>query len=374
MRGPRSLDAIVVEIASVSDRLDALAAAAEAHHTAPPELVDVMRQIRVPMIKAPVEVGGDHLHLADQFGFFEALSYWNPTAAWTGFNHAGACGIAGASLDDDGLDVLFGGDASPFMAAVAAPTGTYERVDGGVRVTGRWKYASGVPHSEWVLLSCLPGDGAGGPRIAVASTRDVAVTGEWNVMALQGTGSIDVVADGTFVPDHLSFAPGSAPRRGGPMFSLGYMGYVAPENLGFTMGVCQRFMHEIVGYSTKKARGLDGRLADRGAFTYELGRAQLQVDAARAFARSEFVEVDRGLLDGRSPARGIEQHLASVVAYCTESAVQAVTRLFHFAGAGALFNSSVLQRCFRDAVGSSQHLMASNAAFDRKGEALLAGA
>lgn len=158
------------------------------------------------------------------------------------------------------------------------------------------------------------------------------------------------------------------------MFSLGYMGYVAPENLGFTMGVCQRFMHEIVGYSTKKARGLDGRLADRGAFTYELGRAQLQVDAARAFARSEFVEVDRGLLDGRSPARGIEQHLASVVAYCTESAVQAVTRLFHFAGAGALFNSSVLQRCFRDAVGSSQHLMASNAAFDRKGEALLAGA
>lgn len=374
MRVPRSLAAIVAEIATASDRLDELAGEAEARHTAPPELVSLMREIRVPMIKAPVEVGGDHLHLADQFAFFEALSYWNPTAAWTGFNHAGACGIAGASLDDDGVDVLFGGDASPFMAAVASPSGTYERVDGGVRVSGRWKYASGVPHSEWVLLSCLPVDGSGGPRVAVTSTRDVVVTGEWDVMALQGTGSIDVVADGAFVPDHLSFAPGSTPRRGGPMFDLGYMGYVAPENMGFTMGVCQRFMDEIVAYSTKKARGLDGRLADRGAFRYELGRAQLQIDAARAFARSEFADVDGGLREGRRPARGVDQHLASVVAYCTESAVQAVTRLFHFAGAGALFTSSVLQRCFRDAVGSSQHLMASNAAFDRKGEALLAGA
>jgi hypothetical protein len=60
-----------------------------------------------------------------------------------------------------------------------------------------------------------------------------------------------------------------------------------------------------------------------------------------------------------------------MMAYCTESAANTVSHLFHFAGAGALFNSSILQRCFRDAHGSVQHHVASNIAYDRFGQSLL---
>lgn len=372
MKGPRSIDTIVSEIANVSDPLDRLAAVAERERTAPPELVDIMRALRVPMIKAPVEVGGDHLHLVDQLTFFAALSYWNPTAAWTGFNHAGACGIAGARLDDRGVDALFAGGATPFMAAVSAPSGTFKRVDGGIVMNGRWRYASGVPHSDWALLTAIgenPGDGV---RIGIVPSSQFTVDGEWSVIALQGTGSIDVIVEDRFVPEHLTFGPESPIRRGGPMFALGYQAYVAPENLGFTLGVCQRFVDEIASYALGKARGFDGRLADRGAFTYELGRAQLRVEAARGYARDEFRAVDRSLLAGDVPDHAVNGRLAGVIALATDMAVEAVTHLFHFAGAGALFESSVLQRCFRDAVGSHQHLMASNVAYDRRGEQLLA--
>ena len=61
--------------------------------------------------------------------------------------------MAGATLGDDGLDALFGTDPSPVMAAVSAPSGTYRRIDGGVEVTGTWKYASGVRHADWVMLT-----------------------------------------------------------------------------------------------------------------------------------------------------------------------------------------------------------------------------
>ena len=372
MRAPRSIEEIVAEIDAVASPLDAQAACSEKLGTASPELVDIMRALRVPMIKAPVEVGGDHLHLADQLAFFERLSYWNPTAAWTGFNHAGACGIAGAMLPSAGVDALFADDASPFMAAVSAPSGTFTREDGGIRLTGRWKYASGVPHSEWILLTAL-GDGGRGVRIGVVPRTDFEVAGEWNVIALQGTGSIDVIVDGAFVPDHLTFAPGDPIRRGGTMFALGYQGYVAPENLGFTLGVCQRFVDEIIIYSQGKARGLDGRLADRGAFKYELGKAQLQIDAARGYARDEFRAVDAMIRGGDTPGSAVTARLGGVIACATDMAVGAVTSLFHFAGAGALFSASTLQRCFRDAVGSHQHLMASNIAYDRRGELMLAG-
>ena len=374
MVSPRSIDDIVSMIEEVADPLDRLAALAEHEKSAPTELVDIMRDLRVPMVKAPVEVGGDHLHLVDQLTFFSALSYRNPTAAWTGFNHAGACGVAGARLDERGVEALFANDAAPFMAAVSAPSGTFRRVDGGIVMTGRWRYASGVPHSEWALLTAIGEDPAGGVRIGIVERSQYTVAGEWNVMALQGTGSIDVVVDGAFVPEHLTFGPDTPIRRGGAMFALGYQGYVAPENLGFTLGVCQRFIDEMVTYARGKARGFDGRLADRGAFTYELGRAQLRIDAARGYARDEFGAVDRALRAGESPDHRVDARLGGVIASATDMAVEAVTHLFHFAGAGALFESSLLQRCFRDAVGSHQHLMASNIAYDRRGEQILAAA
>lgn len=372
MNRARSIDTIVAAISNVSDPLDRLAAVAERERSAPSELVDIMRTLRVPMIKAPVEVGGDHLHLVDQMTFFAALSYWNPTAAWTGFNHAGACGMAGARLDDRGVDALFAGEETPFMAAVSAPSGTFRRVDGGIVMNGRWRYASGVPHSDWALLTAIGENPDDMVRVGIVSRSQFSLDGEWNVIALQGTGSIDVIVEDQFVPDHLTFGPGSPIRRGGPMFALGYQAYVAPENLGFTLGVSQRFIDEMAAYAQGKARGFDGRLADRGAFTYELGRAQLRIEAARGYARDEFRAVDCGLLAGDVPDHAVNARLAGVIALATDMAVEAVTHLFHFAGAGALFESSVLQRCFRDAVGSHQHLMASNIAYDRRGEQLLA--
>lgn len=372
MIGSRSLVDILRAIDEVSSQLDVEASNSERLGTASPELVQLMRDLRVPMVKAPVEVGGDHLHLADQFEFFARLSYWNPTAAWTGFNHAGAAGLAGAKLGDRGVAAVFGDGSPPFMAAVSAPSGRYEIVDGGVVVSGRWMYASGVPHSEWILLTTLATAPPVEPRIVIVEAAQVTVTGDWNVMALQGTGSIDVVADSVFVPDHLAFAPHAPIRRGGTMYALGYQGYVAPENLGFTLGVCQRFVDELVRYAQSKARGLDGRLADRGAFRYEVGRAQLQLDAMRGYAREEFRAVDEVIRAGAVPSGDVNARLAGVIAFATESAVSAVTHLFNFAGAGALFTSNVLQRCFRDAVGSQQHLMASNVAYDRKGEQMLA--
>jgi alkylation response protein AidB-like acyl-CoA dehydrogenase len=371
MRTARSVEAIVSEIESQADRLDRLADEADSLGRAPVELVDVMREIRVPMIKAPTEVGGDLLLLADQLRFFSALSYRNATAAWTGFNHAGASGIAGARLHDAGVAELFSADACPFMAAVSAPSGRFHRVDGGYELTGHWKYASGVPHSEFVLLTALSEGESPRPRILIVRAEQVTVSGEWDVMALKGTGSIDVIADAVFVPDHFTFDPFDPIERGGPMFALSYQGYVAAENLGFTLGVCQRFVDEIVVYARGKARGLDGRLADRGAFKYEVGKAQIQIEAAHGFGLSEFGEVDALFRRDETLNMAGNERLGGVIAYATELAVGAVTHLFHFAGAGALFNSSVLSRLYRDAVGSHQHLMASNIAYDRRGERMV---
>lgn len=368
---PRTIDQLVDEIKSVHAELDSTALEAEVVRTAPPALVEVMRRIRVPMIKAPHEVGGDLLLLSDQCRYFTALSYSNPTAAWAGFNHAGAAGMAGSRLDDSGLDLVFGNDPSPFMAAVSAPTGKFTQVDGGVVVNGSWNYASGVRHADWVMVTALANADKPSARLCVLRTADTEITGEWDVMALKGTGSVTVIARDVFVPDALVINPKDGPRRGGPMFSLNYQPYVAGENLGFTFGVCDRFLDEIVSYARTKSRGVDGGLADRGAFQYELGRNAQQIAAAKVHALTSLAEIDKAFMTNGGLTSREERATIAMLTYCTESAVEAVTRLMNFAGAGALFSSSPLQRCFRDAHGSAQHLVASSISYDRFGQALL---
>ncbi len=368
----RSIEQLVDEISALHSQFDATAAESEELGDAPQALVDLMRQIRVPMIKAPLEVGGDRLLLADQCRYFTALSYSNPTAAWTGFNHAGAAAAAGSRLSDDGIDLLFGSDPSPFLAAVAIPTGTFTRVDGGVLMNGTWNYASGVRHADWAMLTAIEAVEQPTVTLAVIRTADATVHGDWNVMALKGTGSVSITAKDVFVPTALTVDPMEPPKRGGAIYGLNYPIFVAGENLGFTFGVCNRFIDELVVYARGKSRGFDGRLADRGAFQYELGKSSQQLQAVQAHALATLATVDDAMENGKEfTARG-EAAVAAMTAYCTETAVSAVSRLMSFAGAGALFNSSPLQRCFRDAQGSAQHLVASNQSLDRYGAVLLA--
>ncbi len=368
----RPIGQLVSEIAELHSQFDATAAESEELGDAPPALVDLMRQIRVPMIKAPLEVGGDRLLLADQCRYFTALSYSNPTAAWTGFNHAGAAAAAGARLSDDGIELLFGSDPSPFLAAVALPTGTFTRVDGGLLMNGTWNYASGVRHADWAMLTAIELSEQPSVTLAVIRTAEATVHGEWNVMALKGTGSVSITANDVFVPTALTVDPMLPPQRGGAIYGLNYTVFVAGENLGFTFGACTRFIDELVLYARGKSRGFDGRLADRGAFQYELGRSSQQLKAVQAHALATLAEVDAAMERGDEFSASDEAAVAAMTAYCTETAVAAISRLMSFAGAGALFNASPLQRCFRDAQGSAQHLVASNQSLDKYGAALLA--
>jgi len=368
----RPIGQLVSEIAELHSQFDATAAESEELGDAPPALVDLMRQIRVPMIKAPLEVGGDRLLLADQCRYFTALSYSNPTAAWTGFNHAGAAAAAGSRLSDDGIELLFGSDPSPFLAAVALPTGTFTRVDGGVLMNGTWNYASGVRHADWAMLTAIELSEQPSVTLAVIRTAEATVHGEWNVMALKGTGSVSITANDVFVPTALTVDPMLPPQRGGAIYGLNYTVFVAGENLGFTFGACTRFIDELVLYARGKSRGFDGRLADRGAFQYELGRSSQQLKAAQAHALATLAEVDDAMERGGEFSASDETAVTAMTAYCTETAVAAISRLMSFAGAGALFNASPLQRCFRDAQGSAQHLVASNQSLDKYGAALLA--
>jgi 3-hydroxy-9,10-secoandrosta-1,3,5(10)-triene-9,17-dione monooxygenase len=95
----------------------------------------------------------------------------------------------------------------PFLApAPLAPTGRGVLVDGGIRLSGRWSWATGVVHGNWIIVGAVCGsqDAPAGvyPALALLPMADVDIDDVWHTDGMCATGSNDVVITDAFVPDH----------------------------------------------------------------------------------------------------------------------------------------------------------------------------
>jgi alkylation response protein AidB-like acyl-CoA dehydrogenase len=105
------------------------------------------------------------------------------------------------------------------VAGSAVPGGAADQTAGGYRINGRWPFASGCEHADWMFAFCLETkDGApvrtssGGPplRIAMLPARQWAIEDTWHSAGLKGTGSHHISLKDVFVPEATLMDPYSA--------------------------------------------------------------------------------------------------------------------------------------------------------------------
>ncbi|WP_028660028.1 hypothetical protein [Nocardioides insulae] len=100
--------------------------------------------------------------------------------------------------------------ATPFVNApsLASPPGVAVPVDGGYRLTGHWKWGTGVMHADWILLNALEKVEGGAPiaRMFLLRAEEATVLDTWHMSGMAATGSNDVVLDDLFVAEDHQFA------------------------------------------------------------------------------------------------------------------------------------------------------------------------
>lgn len=286
-------------------------------------------------------------------------------------------GLPAGFLPDEAIATILAGGRVPPAAVAILPTGTATPVDGGYRLTGRWPFASGVRHAEWLTVGVMVRQDAQDPgerHIVVIPAAVAEIHDNWQVAGLEGTGSGDFSVADCFVPSAFVWNPATAkPRRGGPLFRLGMPAFVAYEHVAFALGIMRRALGAAGDLAQSKARGLvtASPLAARAAFQARLGEGEIRVRAVRAGAIELFEAAWATVSAGGSLTRRQQAELRSVATYATQTAVEVVTGLFRAAGGGALYRTGVLQRCFRDINAGAQHLMVSDSAYERLGQILL---
>ena len=142
---------------------------------------------------------------------------------------------------------------------------------------------------------------------------------------------------------------------------------------GVPLGIARRALDEFSELAKRKSRSMDrANLADDPAIQVELAHADANVQAARGFVYHTFAQAWETLQQGRENSLEERTRMTMSAVQAMRLCTQAVDVVFHRAGGGALYETSPLQRCFRDLHAAGQHIAFSLDTWKRVGKSLLA--
>src|ERR1700741_4180442 len=149
-----------MEAAGLVQRLEGLLPAIRARREeierdrdVPLDLVGALRDTGLFALEIPRALGGMEAAPAEILRVIDTVSGADGSTGGCAALAIANNGISGF-MNEAGAREVFADPGAP-SAGVFAPTGAAVRVDGGVRVSGRWQFASGISHCEWVWAGCM---------------------------------------------------------------------------------------------------------------------------------------------------------------------------------------------------------------------------
>ncbi len=361
---------------ALAPELAARAPEAEALGTMPPDLVARTRETGLFRALQPRALGGSELEPAAFIEMIEELSRADGSAGWTITIGAGAPAFA-AWLDPTVALELFSDAADFTSATVFAPTGrAVPAGDGTFTVEGRWPFASGCRHAEWLLAGLFVFDGDAprmlperGPdwRLAFFPRADAEIIDNWDVMGLRATGSNDFTVHGLRVREEHVISPFfEAARHDGPLWRLPFFTLAGVALVGVPLGIGRRALDELAELATTKVRGGTFEpLAHDATVQVEFARAEGGLQSARAFVFDALGAVWEAACRGDVPTVEERSRFQLAAQEAMRAAVKATDVALSLAGASAVRTTHPLQRCFRDLHTANQHAYFSPAALKR---------
>lgn len=356
---------LLKKIEEIGPVLEANAATDDAASQLTPETFEALRSLGVSHLLVPEAMGGAQLPPRQVLEVIEAITWYSGSAGWVASVHQGITAMSAAYLPDSATSRLFGPGIENRFAGQGAPFGMLKKVEGGYRLTGKWNYGSGFSHATWSHSAALVDDGTGKPQkdengrpiilCAHAPIPEHKQLGNWDVMGLKGTGSIDYAAEDLFVPDDLVFPIATAePQNLRELFSVGVAGLAALGHSGWALGAARRMLHEISQFALART-GRAGLVGESDKFWFDYARAEGRVRAARALVMEVWADIE-ATVEGGSTVSTRQITLAHLAKCEIHDAGEAACNFAYKASGGAGLRAGTIQRVFRDMMTAVNHI------------------
>lgn len=317
----------------------------------------------------PATYGGFEYGLVEHAGIALELARGCGSSGWV-FSMINETSWFIALFPEQAQDEVWAEDGAALAAAsiITDPQQAQaRRVPGGYRLNGRFGFASGSDHAQWLVLSAVVAAEAAQPdESAVAHwflvpKGELGVDDDWYVLGLRGSGSRTMLADDLFVPAHRAAvredlwqgrAPGPALH---PDFALLHTPRAqlspfpaASSVVGLTLGAVELFAEIAQGVRRWAGSGRRAPIGDSEAVQLQYAESAAEAYAARLLLEAG-VRDQMACVDARLPVpHELRTRVARDNGFAGILCRRAVSRLHTAAGSAGIFDGHPLQRALRD--------------------------
>jgi 3-hydroxy-9,10-secoandrosta-1,3,5(10)-triene-9,17-dione monooxygenase len=274
-----------------------------------------------------------------------------------------------ALYDERAQAEVWGENPEALIASgIAFPQGQGRRAEGGFVISGKWNFSSCSNVAEWDMLAVTvkEGDKAVDYRMCLLHKSQYQVIDDWKVLGMRSTGSMTVAAKDVFVPEHRALS--MTTTRGGAGFPGAKINknpaYQVPTNplLGHGIGACavgnaMAALELSVDAVKQRSTNYTGaKMRDFQAVQLRIGAAGARIDAARLILRSDCIEAQKMAARGEVADALTKLSWKRNLAFAVNLSTEAVDLLHAMAGANGIYETTPLERLFRDAHSLAGHI------------------
>lgn len=336
----------------------------------PLDIVRKFQDVGIYRAFVPKRFGGDGATPQAFCRLVEEISAADASAGWVASFGVSATYLA--ALSPETYAAIYGRDPDTVFAGGMFPPQKAVRTAGGLEVTGRWPWGSGVMGASIVGAGIrVEGEDSPLPRTAVMPRDKVVVEETWNAIGLRATGSHDVVVDRVIVPEEWTFIRGGKPQLDDLVFRYPAMALAAQVLAVVALGAARGALDWLRDDALRRA-SITGAPSPAA-------RAYVQIDFARAEgllagARSAFYDAieeawrqmeTHGAVDTATHVR-----LRYTASKAAQDGAEAARLAFVLGGSDAMVSGHPLGRTMIDAACVAQHAFVNAGSWQAAGAAL----
>ncbi|PQQ37012.1 acyl-CoA dehydrogenase family protein [Photorhabdus laumondii] len=346
----------------------------------PQSVVNLLRSSGVFRAAMPKSWGGPELTSMQQTELVEIIATGDVSAAWCSMIGMDS-GIYSGFLPEHVARQIY---SSLDMANSGwiHPQGRAERVAGGFKVSGNWRFGSGITHCDVLVAGCLvykdgvlePDPETGAPeqwRVMVAKPSDYQIKDTWYTTGLAGSGSLDYSADQLLVPEEHSFSF-SKPYRSGPLYS-------APDAIlrkmsGVPLGMARACLDYVRSLAAQRIdRETKIPWVDDVRVQSAIASAEMELAAVRSSVHDSLEMQWSKLANG--DAFSIDDRVATALARYNafRTCRHIIQTMYDLVGGASVYKKAPMDRWLRDAETICQHAVAQDSILQLTGKVLLGG-
>ncbi len=371
-----SVEKVLENIEKIAEELEIEAAPSEELGKLTDNAVELIGSSGMTEAYLPKELGGMGLYPGEAIPILERVAYIDGSIGWVNTIFA-AGGLLTSYLPESVTSELLSGDNVTCFGAVSNGKGTAEKTKDGWKISGSYRYASGIKHSQYIFMPAnkiIDGEALPMPvglGFFLIPTSAVTLAGGWDTIGLRATGSVDFSIKDFMVPLEYELDIMAPPARGGNATKGGIWLNIPIMHLGFALGVTSRILDGIKEVSNKKPPIPNATsLAEKDDFRIQYARKYMEAKAARSVVKEVMDDIDETLRKGVDLSTRQSSMLRSITIHSHEVLRDIANWAFKYGG-GTSLREGTLNRNIRDGLAGCQHFVASDAHYINIGHDLL---